>query len=40
VLQAHPHYDGFADYGDAEGYRNELRGLRKALAELERSETC
>ena len=40
VLQAHPRYDGFADYGDAEGYRNELRGLRKALAELERSETC
>ena len=40
VLQAHPYYDGFADYGDAEGYRNELRGLRKALAELERSETC
>ncbi len=38
VLQAHPHYDGFADYGDAEGYRGELKALRAALAELDRME--
>ncbi|MBK6629891.1 MAG: hypothetical protein IPG33_01955 [Betaproteobacteria bacterium] len=36
VLQAHPFYDGFADYGDAEGYRGELKALRAALAELDR----
>lgn len=38
VLQAHPYYDGFADYGDAEGYRGELKALRAALAELDRME--
>lgn len=38
VLQAHPYYDGFADYGDAEGYRSELKALRAALAELDRME--
>jgi hypothetical protein len=32
---AHPYYGGFADYGDAEGYRRELQALRKALAELD-----
>jgi len=38
VLQAHPHYDGFADFGDAEGYRRELKVLRAALAELDAAE--
>ena len=34
VMQAHPYYAGFVDYGDAEGYRSELAKLRAALAEL------
>jgi hypothetical protein len=34
LLQAHPYYGGFADYGDAEGYRRELRALREELARL------
>ena len=38
VMQAHPYYDGFADYGDAEGYRSELQTLRAALAELAQME--
>ena len=35
LLQAHPYYAGFVDYGDAESYRGELSRLRAALAELE-----
>jgi len=35
VMQAHPHYGGFADFGDAEGYRRELAALRAALATLD-----
>jgi hypothetical protein len=31
ILQAHPHYHGFADYGDAEHYRSELSRLRTEL---------
>ncbi len=31
MLQAHPHYHGFADYGDAENYRAELTRLRTEL---------
>lgn len=31
VMQAHPHYHGFADYGDAENYRAELARLRADL---------
>ena len=31
ILQAHPHYHGFADYGDAEHYRSELSRLRAEL---------
>ena len=27
----HPHYRGFVDYGDAEGYKRELPVLRKVL---------
>ncbi|NTV10885.1 MAG: hypothetical protein HGA47_08940 [Zoogloea sp.] len=34
LLQAHPYYGGFADYGDAETYRTELQALRVALAEI------
>jgi hypothetical protein len=34
VLQQHAHYAGFVDYGDAEGYRRELKGLREDLARL------
>lgn len=33
VLQAHPHYGGFVDYGDGEAYRRELRALREQLAQ-------
>jgi hypothetical protein len=31
ILQAHPHYQGFVDYGDAENYRSELSRLRAEL---------
>jgi len=34
VLQAHPHYHGFSDYGDAEHYREELARLREDLARM------
>ena len=34
MLQAHPYYGGFVDYGDAEGYRRELQALRAKLALL------
>lgn len=34
VLRAHPHYNGFVDYGDAEAYRRELQGLRAELTKL------
>jgi hypothetical protein len=34
MLQAHPYYGGFVDYGDAEGYRRELQTLRTKLARL------
>jgi len=35
VLQAHPHYHGFADYGDAEHYRQELARLRVELSRMQ-----
>ncbi len=35
VLHAHPYYDGFVDYGDAEIYREELKRLRAELAALD-----
>lgn len=35
VLQAHPYYGGFADYGDAESYRGKLQSLRAELASLD-----
>ena len=31
ILAPHGHYQLFLDYGDAEGYRRNLTGLRKAL---------
>lgn len=34
VLQAHPYYMGFVDFGDAESYRTELNVLRAKLAAL------
>lgn len=34
LLQAHPYYSGFVDYGDGEGYRRELTALREQLAGL------
>ena len=34
VLQAHPYYMGFVDFGDAQAYRDELAGLRAQLARL------
>lgn len=37
VLQAHPHYHGFADYGDAQNYRAELARLREDLGRLPRT---
>lgn len=37
VLQSHSHYHGFADYGDAENYRAELKRLRAELMKM-RSE--
>jgi hypothetical protein len=38
MLQAHPYYGGFADFGDAEGYRRELQALRAELARLDATE--
>jgi hypothetical protein len=38
MLQAHPYYGGFADFGDAEGYRRELQVLRAELARLDAAE--
>jgi hypothetical protein len=35
VLQAHPYYGGFVDYGDAEAYRRQLQALRSDLARLD-----
>lgn len=34
LLQAHPNYHGFADYGDAENYRAELARLRADLRRM------
>jgi len=32
LLYAHPYYNNFTDFGDAEAYRQELVALREALA--------
>jgi len=34
VLQAHPYYHGFVDYGDAESYRAQLAMLREQLQNM------
>lgn len=34
VLDAHPRYNRFADFGDAESYRSELKKLRSELQQL------
>lgn len=34
VLQAHPYYHGFVDYGDAESYRAQLALLREQLQKM------
>jgi acyl dehydratase len=34
VVQAHPYYHGFSDYGDAESYRGQLAHLRLQLQQL------
>jgi hypothetical protein len=39
VLQAHPHYHGFVDYGDAEHFRAELARLRAELLKMRKDET-
>ena len=36
VLDAHPYYHRFTDFGDAESYRSELAMLRAELHQLER----
>lgn len=36
VLQAHPYYAGFVDYGDAPAYQRELDHLRAKLTELDK----
>ena len=35
LLDSHPHYHGFLDFGDAEAWREELQALRRELAELD-----
>ncbi len=34
VVQAHPYYHGFSDYGDAQRYRGQLANLRLQLQQL------
>lgn len=36
ALQAHPWYNGFLDFGDAEAWRQELTRLRKELEDIPR----
>lgn len=38
VLQAHPYYAGFVDYGDAQSYQHELERLRAQLSQLDQSK--
>lgn len=40
VLQAHPHYHGFADYGDAANYRAELARLRAELTNRSQEDSA
>jgi len=34
VMQAHPYYSGFVDYGDAQNYRDQLEQLRQQLQQI------
>lgn len=34
VMQAHPYYSGFVDYGDAQNYRDQLEQLRQQLQQF------
>lgn len=34
VMQAHPYYSGFVDYGDAQNYRDQLQQLRQQLQQI------
>jgi hypothetical protein len=36
IVDAHPYYNKFTDFGDAETYRGELKRLREELAQLHR----
>lgn len=38
VLQAHPYYAGFVDYGDAQSYQRELERLRAQLSQLDQNK--
>lgn len=38
LLETHSHYGQFADYGDAEAYRQELDQLRRALSRIESAQ--
>ena len=38
VLQAHPYYRNFTDFGDASAYQKELAALRHALQRAEKSK--
>ena len=35
ILQAHPYYTGFVDFGDAKAYKQELKNLRSQLTALD-----
>lgn len=35
ILQAHPYYTGFVDFGDAKAYKHELENLRSQLTALD-----
>jgi hypothetical protein len=39
-MQAHGHYHGFADYGDAKNYRAELARLREELRQISAKEAA
>jgi len=38
ILAAHPYYNGFVDFGDAQGYRRELQELREALRRMQAAD--
>lgn len=40
ILDAHPYYNRFADFGDAQSYRVELEKLRKELEHLDKGASA